>query len=103
MTRPDNSSGASLDNHGRRAEDRRMYDRLATIETNVATLQTNVATLQADVALIRSNYATKDDVAKVAMRMLAAINDQTWKIIVWVSSVGFALTAGVYFIARNVH
>jgi hypothetical protein len=70
-------------------------DRLAVVEHALAAVQ-------ADVAVIRSNYATKDDVARVRVDLLKEMNGQTWRIITWVTTTATLLTAAVCFIARHV-
>jgi len=42
-------------------------------------------------------------VGDVRSELHKAINEQTWKFVTFVTSVCIALTAAVYFIARNVH
>jgi len=103
MAHRDPSSGAPVDKRRGRAEDRRMADRLTALEENVACLK-------GDVAVIRSNYATREDIAKLAEQIagsradtLGMINAQTWKYITWTTSAMALMTTAVYFIARNVH
>jgi hypothetical protein len=103
MTHRESSSGASVDNRRGRAEDRRMADRLTALEENVACLKGYVA-------LIRSDYATREDIAKLAEQiagskadMLGMINAQTWKYITWTTGAMALMTTAVYFIARNTH
>ncbi len=52
----------SIDNRPRRADDRRMEDRLSALEQHVATMTV-------DLAIVRSNYATKQDIADLRAEM----------------------------------
>lgn len=71
--------------HGGGGDDGGMEKRLRDVEDAVMRINTILPTL-----------ATKEDVHK-------EINVQTWRFVTWMTSVGIALTAAVYFIARNVH
>ena len=62
-----------------------MEARMRAVEDAVLRINTILPTL-----------ATKEDLAR-------EINAQTWRFVTWTTSVGIALTAAVYFIARNVH
>jgi len=60
-----------------------MNERITAAERDLASLKT-------DVAVIRSNYVTKEDLQR-------ELHDHTWRIIGPIA----ALTAAVFFIARN--
>lgn len=66
-------------------DDGRMEARLRAVEDAVLRINTVLPTL-----------ATRED-------MHREISAQTWRFVGWVTTVGIALTAAVYFIARNVH
>lgn len=116
MNQPNSPPGAAVDNRHRRADDRHMDNRLTTLEANVAVLKQDVAlirsnyvtkddiaVLREDVALIRSNYATKEDIVSIKVSMLEVMNAQTWKFVTWTTAAMGLWSAGIYFIARNVH
>ena len=73
-----------------------MDARIAKLEALADKAGAQLATLERDIAVIKSNYATREDLHK-------AINDQTWKIIGTMVTVGTLLSGIVFFIARNVH
>lgn len=80
-------------------------------------MRVDIAKLQAQVTSIVEHYATKADlemvktsveivktsVSDAKVEFHKAIEAQTWKLISWMTVVCSALTAAVYFIARNVH
>lgn len=47
--------------------------------------------------------ATREDLAAMRSEMHKEFTAQTWKLITWTTTLGAALVAAVYFIARNVH
>jgi chromosome segregation ATPase len=88
-------------------------DGVATLQKTVQTLQQTaekqqeaISVLQADVAAIKvgqAQYATKAEVEMVRSDLYKALEAQTWRIITLFTVVCSGLTAGVYYIARNVH
>jgi len=94
-----------------------MNDQLTMIEKAVQALlasneamRVDVAKLQVQVASIIEHHATKVDIEMVKTSVSDAkvefhksMQAQTWKLISWMTVVCSALTAAVYFIARNVH
>lgn len=68
-----------------------MEARMRAVEDAVLRINTILPTL-----------ATKEDLASGIAGLHKELNVQTWRFVVWVTSVGIALTAAVYFIARNV-
>ncbi len=94
-----------------------MDDQLTTIEKAVQALlvsnesmRVDITKLQDKVTSIVEHYATKADlemvktaVSDAQVEFYKAMQAQTWKLISWMTVVCSALTAAVYFIARNVH
>ncbi|ELX13880.1 hypothetical protein Jab_1c25200 [Janthinobacterium sp. HH01] len=81
----------------------------ALLASNEA-MRVDIAKLQIQVAFIEQHYATKADIEMVKTMVAdargefyRAMQAQTWKLISWMTVVCSALTAAVYFIARNVH
>ena len=117
MTQPDETSySASVDMPSRRADDRRMHDRLTLVEQHLAVLRADVASLRAnsatkedmasikaDLANLHANGATREDVLSAKSELYIAMNAQTWKFVSWTTGVMGMLVAAVYFVARNVH
>lgn len=83
-----------------------MDARIAKLESIAEKTGTQLATLEKDVAVIKSNYATKEDLARVEGAIRADMHKeftaQTWRIIGAMLTFGALLSAAVFFIARNV-
>lgn len=103
MTESEESAGASVDMGARRADDRRMDDRLAMVEQKLAALGAEVASLATSCATKADLAGVRGELIAVEARFYAALNEQTWKVVTWVTSAMGMLTAAAYFIARNVH
>jgi hypothetical protein len=95
-------SGADVDNQRYEGEHQRMENRLAVVEHALAAVQV-------DVAVIRSNYATKEDVAVLRTgiaqsrdELRKAMNEQTWRLVTWVTTAMGLYSGAIYFIARHV-
>jgi BMFP domain-containing protein YqiC len=89
-------------------------DYAGKMEARLDRLEGRLTAIEADVAVIRSNYATKEDLAKLRDELRGeifsgksdvqkAINEQTWKILHFMTGVVVAVVGAVYFIARYVH
>jgi maltooligosyltrehalose synthase len=102
----DPPTGADVDNHPAAGEYQRMENRLTAVEHTLAAVQT-------DVAVIRSNYVTKEDLASVRLELKEqiakssdelhkAINEQTWRLVTWVTTAMALYSGAIYFIARHV-
>jgi hypothetical protein len=91
---------ASLDFLPRRANDRAMLSRIINLEKEMVAVRTTVE-------VIRSNYVTKEDLARVEgilrSQLHQELDKQTWRFVGFVTVVSSALTAAVFFIARSVH
>ena len=110
----------AVDKRPRRADDRRMEDRLSVLEQHVSTMTV-------DLAIVRSNYTTKHDVADLRAETFAEfgkvhaeiatlraettaefgkvrmeMNTLFWRLVTWMTSAMALLTGAVYFIARHV-
>lgn len=70
MTQPDASSRASVDNQPRRADDRRMEDRLHRIEQDLAAVRTDVAGLRTESATKADLGVVREDLATVKTRLI---------------------------------
>lgn len=73
-----------------------MEARLAKLESIAEKTSVQLTTLEQNVAVMKSNYATREDLYK-------SLNDQTWKVIGAMITLGTLLSGIVFFIARNVH
>jgi len=91
----DRASESSFDGGGGGGYDHPM-------EARVKKLEDDLSAMKSDVAVIRSNYATKEDMAKLGVAMHAEINAQTWKLVTFVCGFGTALVAATYFIAGHI-
>jgi hypothetical protein len=84
-----------VDPNGQPGDDGGMESRLRAVENAVVRIDATLPTL-----------ATKEDLAReiggLGSVMHKAFSDQTWKFVGWTTTAGIALTAAVYFIARNV-
>lgn len=89
-----------LDFQARRANDRAMLSRLINLEKEMVAVRTTVE-------VIRSNYVTKEDLVRaegaLRVELHRELDKQTWRFVGFMTVVCSALTAAVYFIARNVH
>lgn len=93
--------GRKLDNSGGPPDDPRMEERVKKLEELVHKAVERIVNIERDVAVVRSNYATKEDMAKLGVAMQAEINTQTWKLVTFVCGFGTALVAATYFIAKH--
>lgn len=78
-------------------------DYAGKMEARLDRLEGRLTAIEADVAVIRSNYATKENLAELRTEFHKAINEQTRKIIHFMTGIIVAVTGAVYFIARYVH
>ncbi len=62
-------------------------------------MDSRVSTLETIIPML----ATREDLAKHETATQAAINQQTWKIITWVTGVFAMSTAATMFIAMRIH
>ena len=79
-----------------------MEHRIAKLETLAEKTSERLAAIEKDVSVIKSNYATKEDLARLNADVFKAMNDQTWKIIGAMITFGTLLSGIVFYIARNV-
>jgi hypothetical protein len=93
--------GRELDNGGEPPDDGHMEERVKKLEELVDKTVERVVNIERDVAVIKSNYATREDISKLGAAMQAEINAQTWKMILWTSSLGTALVGATYFLATH--
>ncbi|MES2075714.1 MAG: hypothetical protein V4462_08875 [Pseudomonadota bacterium] len=85
-------------------------DYAGKMEARLDRMEGRLTAIEADVAVIRSNYATKEDLAKLRNEIFEGradfhktIYEQTWKILHFMTGVVVAVVGAVYFIARYVH
>jgi hypothetical protein len=89
-------------------------DYAGKMEARLDRMEGRLTAIEADVAVIRSNYATKEDLAKLREELRGeilsgkaefhkTIYEQTWKILHFMTGVVIAVVGAVYFIARYVH
>ena len=62
-------------------------------------MESRISTLEAIIPML----ATREDLAKHETATQAAINQQTWKIIAWVTGVFTMSTATAIFITTRIH
>ena len=79
-----------------------MEARVAKLESLAEKTSERLAAIEKDVSVIKSNYATKEDLARLNADVFKAMNDQTWKIIGAMITFGTLLSGIVFYIARNV-
>ena len=79
-----------------------MQARIAKLESLAEKTSERLAAIEKDVSVIKSNYATKEDLARLNADVFKAMNDQTWKIIGAMITFGTLLSGIVFYIARNV-
>lgn len=91
----------SFDGGGGGGYDHPMEERVKKLEELVDKTVERVVNIERDVAVIKSNYATREDISKLGVAMQAEINAQTWKMILWTSSLGTALVGATYFLATH--
>jgi malonyl CoA-acyl carrier protein transacylase len=79
------------------------------MENRLTVVEHALAAVQVDVAVIRSNYATKEDVAVLRTEIAQtrdelrkAMNEQTWRLVTWVTTAMGLYSGLIYFIARHV-
>jgi hypothetical protein len=83
------------------------------MENRLTAVEHTLAAVQADVAVIRSNYVTKEDLARVrrelkeqiansSAELHKAMNEQTWGLVTWVTTAMGLYSGLIYFIARHV-
>ena len=72
-----------------------MDQRVAKLEALAEKTGEQLTAINKDLAVVRSNHATREDLHK-------AMNDQTWKIITWMTGISTALVAATFFLARFV-
>lgn len=69
------------------------------MESRVTTMESRLTTIEAIIPML----ATREDLAKHETATQSAINQQTWKIIAWVTGVFAMSTATTIFIAMRIH
>jgi hypothetical protein len=79
-----------------------MQARIAKLESLAEKTSERLGAIEKDVSIIKSNYATKEDLARQNADVFKAMNDQTWKIIGAMITFGTLLSGIVFYIARNV-
>ena len=79
-----------------------LSQRVSKLEGIAEKTSAQLTALEKDVAVIKSNYATKEDVTRLEGSMHKELTAQTWRIVGFMVTFGTAITAAVYFIARNV-
>ncbi|MCP4615975.1 MAG: hypothetical protein GY844_06025 [Bradyrhizobium sp.] len=80
----------------------RLEDFAKDSAAKLGSIENAVAELKTDVAVIKSNHSTRADVSEVSSQLRKELNDQTWKFIIATLGISSALTAAVFFIAKNV-
>ena len=78
-----------------------MDKRIDRLETDMRDVRDRLARVETNVVEIKANYATKEDLAHGIASVNNAINDQTWKVIGWVTTICTLLVAAVYFISKH--
>ena len=79
-----------------------MEVRVANFEALAEKTGERLGVIERDVAVIKSNYATREDLQAAKADLHKAMNDQTWKIITWMTGISTALVAATFFLARFV-
>ena len=69
---------------------------MLTDKTEFDQINDRLSVLEADVAVIKSNYATKEDIAKLETKIVKTENT----LLKWFIGTAIALTAAVFAIAR---
>ena len=92
----------AIDSGGEPPDDDLMEERVKKLEDLVERTGERIVNIERDTAVVRSNYSTKDDMAKLGLAMQAEINTQTWKLVTFVCGFGTALVAATYFIATHI-
>lgn len=80
----------------------RLEDFAKESSARLGRIEVAAADLKTDVAVIKSNHSTKADVSEASSQLRKELNDQTWKFIIATLGISSALTAAVFFIAKNV-
>ena len=79
-----------------------MEARVAKLEALAEKTGERLGVIERDVAIIKSNYATREDLQAAKADLHKAMNDQTWKIITWMTGISTALVAATFFLVRFV-
>ncbi len=79
-----------------------MEVRVANLEALAEKTGERLVVIERDVAVIKSNCATREDLQAAKADLHKAMNDQTWKIITWMTGISTALVAATFFLARFV-
>lgn len=79
-----------------------MEVRVANLETLAEKTGERLGVIERDAAIIKSNYATREDLQAAKADLHKAMNDQTWKIITWMTGISTALVAATFFLVRFV-
>ena len=79
-----------------------MEVRVANLEALAEKTGERLGVIERDAAIIKSNYATREDLQAAKADLHKAMNDQTWKIITWMTGISTALVAATFFLARFV-
>ena len=79
-----------------------MQARIAKLESLAEKTSERLGAIEKDVSIIKSNYATREDLQAAKADLHKAMNDQTWKIITWMTGISTALVAATFFLARFV-
>ena len=79
-----------------------MEVRAANLEALAEKTGERLGVIERDAAIIKSNYATREDLQAAKADLHKAMNDQTWKIITWMTGISTALVAATFFLARFV-
>ena len=79
-----------------------MEARVAKLEALAEKTGERLGVIEKDVAIIKSNYATREDIAALRGDVHKIVNEQTWKIIAWMSGISTGLVAATFFVAKFV-
>ena len=94
--KPNSTGGGQLPDN----ED--MDARVTKLEALAEKTGERLVVIERDVAVIKSNCATREDLQAAKADLHKAMNDQTWKIITWMTGISTALVAATFFLARFV-
>lgn len=79
-----------------------MDQRVAKLEALAEKTGEQLTAINKDLAVIKSNYATREDIATLRGDVHRLINEQTWKIITWMTGISTGLVAATFFLAKFV-